>query len=289
MPRSVSPLRYPGGKTCLYDVASKFLRLNGLQRGHYAEPYAGGCGLALSLLFGGHVHEVHLNDCDLGIWSFWTSVLNQTDALCALIQETEVSVDEWLHQREIEAKADAANPLATGFATFFLNRTNRSGIIKGGGIIGGKDQTGNYKIDCRFNKAALIEQIRRISTYRDRINLTKDDAIDFMLRIDGDLPERSLFCIDPPYYKKGSSLYTSFYRPEDHQAVSEAIRMLKTPWILTYDNVPQISALYPDFRQLTFNVNYSVQTKRKGTELMILSAELDLPQFFGSEMRKAAA
>lgn len=289
MPRSVSPLRYPGGKTCLHDLTSKILRLNGLQRGHYAEPYAGGCGLALSLLFGGHAHEIHLNDFDLGIWSFWTCVLNRTGELCDLIESTEVSVDEWIRQREIESDGEMADPLAMGFATFFLNRTNRSGIIKGSGIIGGKDQTGNYKIDCRFNKPVLIEQIQRISKYRDRIHLTRLDAIDFMNNIDGQLPDRSLFCIDPPYYKKGSSLYTSFYRPEDHKAVSEAIRKIKTSWILTYDNVPQISALYSQFRQLTFDVNYSVQTKRKGTELMVLSDELELPTAFGSQAEKEAA
>lgn len=289
MPRSVSPLRYPGGKTCLHELVSKLLRLNGLQRGHYAEPYAGGSGLALSLLFGGHAHEIHLNDYDLGIWSFWTSVLYHTDELCDLIDKTRVSVDEWLRQREIEANADDTDPLAMGFATFFLNRTNRSGIIKGSGIIGGKEQNGNYKIDCRFNKPVLIEQIKRISGYKDQISLTRLDAIDFMTMIDSRLPDRSLFCIDPPYYKKGSSLYTSFYRPEDHKAVSEVIRKLDTPWILTYDNVPQISELYSDFRQITFDVNYSVQTKRKGTELMVLSEELELPSAFDSVFQQAAA
>lgn len=277
MPRSVSPLRYPGGKTCLHPILSQFLRLNSLQRGHYAEPYAGGCGLALALLFDGHVHELHLNDFDPGIWSFWHAVLQETDELCSRIRSVSVTVEEWHRQREIERNAQEEDPLNLAFATFFLNRTNRSGIIKGGGIIGGLDQNGKYKIDCRFNKNVLIEKIQRIAKYREQIHLTNLDAIDFVARTDRDLPERALFCIDPPYFKKGSALYTSFYKTEDHAIVSDAVAAIRHAWILTYDNVPEISSLYTNFRQFTFDVKYSVQTKRVGTELMVVSDDLDIP------------
>lgn len=137
MARATSPLRYPGGKSCLLDLTSQVMRLNGLERGHYAEPYAGGCGLALALLYGGHVADIHINDIDPSIWAFWHCVLNETDALVAKLNATPVTIDEWLKQRDIHRRQDTLDTLGLGFSAFFLNRTNRSGIIKGAGVIGG--------------------------------------------------------------------------------------------------------------------------------------------------------
>ena len=277
MARSSSPLRYPGGKTCLYDLTTRILRLNRLDRGHYAEPYAGGAGLALTLLFDGMVSDIHLNDVDRSIWAFWNAVLTDTDALVAKILETPVDIAQWHNQRQIYLNQAEHDNLTVGFATFFLNRTNRSGIIKGGGVIGGLDQTGNYKLDCRFNRADLAKRIRRIAKYRSRIHLHRSDALQFIREMDETLPDRSFFCIDPPYFNKGSSLYTSSYNRDDHLAVSQAVLGLTRPWILTYDNTPEISHLYKARRQYGFDVNYSVQTKRVGTELLVASKGLKLP------------
>ena len=275
--RLSSPLRYPGGKSCLYDLAGHILRLNKLERAHYAEPYAGGAGLALALLFNGHVSEIHLNDVDRSIWAFWHSTLNHTDDLVTLIAETPVTLETWTAQRDAYLNQADYDDLEVGFATFFLNRTNRSGIIKGAGVIGGHDQSGAYKIDCRFNRTDLIKRVRRIAKYRSRIHLHRLDALAFLDQADTALPARSFFCIDPPYFNKGSSLYTSFYAPEDHLAVSQAVLGLERPWVLTYDNTPEIAHLYKARRQYGFDVNYSVQTKRVGTELLVASKGLIMP------------
>lgn len=277
MARISSPLRYPGGKSCLYALTSRILRLNRLERGHYAEPYAGGGGLALTLLFEGHASNIHLNDLDRTIWAFWNSVLNETDGLIEKIQSTPVTVDEWHNQRDIYLDQSNHSDLTVGFSTFYLNRTNRSGIIKAAGVIGGLSQTGNYKIDCRFNREDLSRRIRRIAKYRSRIHLTQLDALEFMHVMDVQLPDRSLLCIDPPYFNKGSSLYTSYYKPDDHKHVSDAVLKLSRPWILTYDNTPEIAQLYMSRRQFCFDVNYSLQTKKIGTELLVTSKGLKLP------------
>lgn len=277
MSRAHSPLRYPGGKSCLYPLVCDFLHRNKLQRGHYAEPYAGGASLALSLLFSGQVSDIHLNDIDRGIWSLWNSVLNQTEDLCELISSTEISVDEWHRQRELYRSKETLMGLELGFATFFLNRTNRSGIIGTGGIIGGLGQQGEYKIDCRFNRDELIRRIRRIAKYRSRIHLSQDDALTFLDNIDRNLPQRSFIALDPPYYNKGASLYTSFYSPDDHGAVAQAILGIDRPWVLTYDDVPPVRALYRSRRQYSFDIRYSVQTKRTGTELLVVSKGLLVP------------
>ena len=278
MLRTLSPLRYPGGKSCLYDLVAGILRDNRLDRIDYIEPYAGGCGLALSLLYGGHVSDIHLNDVDLGIWSFWNSVLEQTEQLVEVIQRTPITMDEWHQQRAIHQAGDATDSLRLGFATFFLNRTNRSGVISGAGAIGGSLQNGPYKLDCRFNKEDLVRRIRRVAKYRGRIHLSNLDAIPFMQKKARELPDPSFFCIDPPYFNKGSKLYTNFYGPSEHAAVANAVLKLECPWIVTYDYTEEIMALYSKRRQFVFDINYSIQTKRVGSELLVASKGLRLPK-----------
>lgn len=261
----------------MLDLTSEIMRLNKLERGHYAEPFAGGCGLALSLLYSGLVAEIHINDLDPAIWAFWHSVLNNTDELIAKLLATPATLHEWHQQREVHRQQDATDTLSLGFSAFFLNRTNRSGIIKGGGVIGGLDQMGNYKIDCRYNAPELSKRIRRISRYNDRIHLTNLDAVHFLASC-SNLPDNSLMFIDPPYFKKGPGLYTSFYQPEDHSILSKQVLKLKSPWIVTYDDVPQIRELYRSRRQFCFDINYSLQEKRIGTELLIASKGLKMPE-----------
>jgi len=274
MRRNFSPLRYPGGKTSMMHLAASILRENGLERRPYAEPFAGGCGLALGLLFHSHVSEIFINDIDPSIWSFWYSVLNNTEEFVREVLCTEVTIEEWSRQREIYLAQDLGSPLELGFAAFFLNRTNRSGIIKGAGVIGGVAQTGNYKIDCRFNKEDLVRRIRRVAKYKSRIHLSRQDALDFVRSASSFLPEKSLLCIDPPYFNKGSSLYTSHYVADDHALLADAIHQLERPWIVTYDDVEEIRRLYDRWNRYSFDVNYSVQTKRKSTELLVASTGL---------------
>jgi DNA adenine methylase len=266
-------------------MLAEILRLNRIERGHYVEPYAGGCGLALSLLFGGHVGDIHVNDLDRSIWAFWYCVLNKTEDLVRLVERAPVTVMEWHRQREIQGHPSDVNVLELGFSTFFLNRTNRSGVIKGAGVIGGLAQRGNYKLDCRFNHEDLARRIRRIAKYKSRIHLTNLDAIPFLKECDRKLPEDTFYCIDPPYFTKGSSLYTNFYGPGEHKTVARAILKLRHQWIVTYDLAEEIRVLYSKRRQYIFDINYSVQTKRVGSELLIASKGLRLP----AEIRRRPA
>jgi DNA adenine methylase len=276
MTPATSPLRYPGGKSCLLEFVATILRINGMECGHYAEPYAGGCGLALALLYGGHVADIHINDIDPSIWAFWHCVLHDTDALVARIVETPVTIAEWCKQRDIYRAGDVKDTLLLGFSAFFLNRTNRSGIIKGAGVIGGLQQNGNYKLDCRYNQEDLIRRIRRVRRYKDSIHLTNYDALEFFSNCK--LPMNSLFFIDPPYYKKGAGLYTSYYVASDHARLAKTVIELDRPWIVTYDDTFEIRRLYRDRRQYCFDINYSLQEKRIGTELLIASKGIKLPE-----------
>jgi len=276
MARTASPLRYPGGKSSLLRLVSGILRLNRIDRGHYVEPFAGGAGLALSLLYKGDVGEIHLNDIDPAIAALWRAVLNHTDDLVELMHSTSVTIAERARQREIYF-AQPEDDVTLGFATLFLNRVNRSGIIRTGGVIGGLAQTGRYRLDCRFNKADIEARIRRIARYRTRIRFSSLDAGIFLERLAGQLPVRSLIYADPPYFVKGAELYTSSFRPEDHEEFRDRLLTIERPWILTYDNAPEIKKLYGSRRQFGFDLYYSAQTKRTGSELLVASAGLRLP------------
>lgn len=286
MPTTESPLRYPGGKTQLAPFVVDLLRANGLLGCIYAEPFAGGAGLAWRLLLNGHVTEVWLNDIDPGIYSFWRAVLNQPDDLCELIETTEITMTEWLRQRTILQKARTSQ-INRAFATLFLNRTNRSGII-GGGVIGGRSQSGTYKIDCRFNRTELIAKIRRIATYREVVKFTQLDARLCIPLWAKSLPPRALMNIDPPYFAKGQELYTNFYTPENHKDLARIIRRLKCGWMLTYDDAPEIQKLYSGLPMYRKGLIYYAQVKRRANELLVLTPRLRPPLGIGCAVELAA-
>lgn len=268
MKRSPSPLRYPGGKSCIFDMTKDILVSHNLDGWQYAEPYSGGCGLALSLLFDGVVSKLHLNDIDLSIATFWENLIFHTDELADRVENVTFTIEEWRKQKQIQKEKLTANPIDLAFSTLYLNRTNRSGIIKAG-VIGGLAQNGNYKMDCRFNKADIISKIYAIAERQSDICIYNLDAIDFIRKLESQ--ENLVLMIDPPYYNKGQTLYANFYRHDDHAKIADVLANTTLPWILTYDNTPEIIELYQDFNQYSFNINYSVAKKRVGSELLITS------------------
>jgi DNA adenine methylase len=270
-----SPLRYPGGKTQLTPFVLDLMKANGLNGGVYAEPFAGGAGIAWRLLLNGDASEVWINDINPALYAFWDAVVNNPDPLVERIMRTKVTVAEWHRQREV-ILSPRAKSLDMAFATFFLNRTNRSGIIKGG-MIGGFAQNGEYKLDCRFNREDLVEKIERIHKYRDVIRITKLDAKDCLRKWAKALPKRGLINIDPPYYEQGRDLYLSFYTRQDHAKLARLVRSLKAPWMLTYDDVPQIETLYNGLPMFKKSLTYYAQVKRKASELLVLSPWLNVP------------
>lgn len=275
MPITDTPLRYPGGKTQMAPLVHDIMHVNDLMQCIYCEPFAGGAGIACRLIVEGAVSEAWINDIDPAIYAFWDCVLTGTDDLCELIQTTPVTMDEWYRQREVQQRRRVSK-LALGFSTLFLNRTNRSGILKGG-VIGGHKQDGNYLLDCRFNRADLVRKVQRLATYRDQIRLTCQDARLYIGSVVRKLPDHSLVNIDPPYFDKGPELYTSFYTANDHAALARAIRTIKKPWMLTYDDVPAIRRLYSGLPGTQKSLNYTAQVKKTGIELLILSPQLRAP------------
>ncbi|MEB7404989.1 DNA adenine methylase [Mammaliicoccus sciuri] len=270
-----SPLRYPGGKTKTYKYIKYLIELNNCN--HYIEPYAGGAGVAIKLLLNKDVNKITLNDYDISIYSFWYSVINYTDELIQLIYDTPIDIENWYKQKEIQSNKYSSNIslLEIGFSTLFLNRTNRSGIIKAG-VIGGIHQNGNYKLDCRFKKDEIIKKIEEIAKFKNKIKLSNKDAIDFINQNISHTKD-SLTFFDPPYFEKGPGLYTNFYTKEDHTLLSKTIykSMQNKYWILTYDIAKEIEDLYSKYDHKQYFLNYSLSKPYKGKEFIFFSPLLN--------------
>lgn len=272
--RYPSPLRYPGGKGKVANYIKLVLLENGLAGAEYVEPYAGGASVALSLLFEEYASHVHINDVNSSLFAFWRVVLDRTDELCTLIESTAVDVSEWERQRLIQ-NDPAASEIDLAFSTFFLNRTSRSGII-GGGMIGGRDQGGVWKLDARYNRTELVRRIRKIGRFRSRITLTAMDAAQY-LRERVPVSDSVLVYLDPPYYHKGPGLYQNFYRHDDHVEIAGITQSLSVPWVTSYDQVPEIEALYTTVSSLTYDLSYSAASRIRGSEVMFFSDGLKVP------------
>jgi DNA adenine methylase len=271
MYRFYSPLRYPGGKNGIFPFVSDVLIENGLIGVNYAEPYAGGAGLALRLLIDGYVEKIYINDFDKSIFTFWDVILNRSVLFCDWLADVKVTVEMWRHYKSIQSDSDAS-ALELAKSTFFLNRTNVSGVIKGG-VIGGYEQQGKYKIDARFNRDDLIEKIVRISRFRHRIVASNNDGIAFLQKLEKKAEEIFIY-LDPPYVQKGGDLYMNFYKEKDHERLCKSVEKLNKKWMVSYDNHDFILKLYSEMPKVRYKLSQSA-SNRIGDEILIFSEKLD--------------
>lgn len=273
-----TPLRYPGGKGRLAALAAKLIEYNELCDGQYVEPYAGGAGIAASLLLSEHVRGIVLNDVSYPINCFWRAVVEAPDYLCRRIRDVKVTPRTWRRQKAVLTDASNRSFEEVGFALLFLNRTNRSGIISGG-MIGGRSQKGAWRIDARFYREELIRRIAAIAEYRHRISLFCMDAKDFLRRVVSRIEGKCCVYFDPPYYVAGRRLYLDTYGHEDHKRIASVIQTETIhPWFATYDDHDVIRSLYAQRRQRLFDLRYSASVARIGREVMIFSDRMRLPR-----------
>lgn len=266
-----TPLRYPGGKTKIYDEMRAILEQNNLIHTPYAEVFAGGAGLAVKLLLKGDVSSIIINDYDQAVFSIWDAIVNHSDEMCSFIRDVPINIDTWKKHHEIYRNRTGRSTLDLAKASFYLNRTNVSGILDGG-IIGGQRQTGKFKMDARFNREALIRKIKAIAAYKNQILVTCLDAEIF---IDKFLQTETIFAyLDPPYVKKGPGLYHSSFNERKHRSLANKIGDCKCKWVITYDSDTLIDEIYRNYQSTNLEVSYSANTKTVGKEKLILGPGL---------------
>jgi len=273
--KSLSPLRYPGGKAKLYDCVKSYMVGCGDDIDTYIEPFAGGAGIAIAMLLNKDVKKIVINDLNVGIYSFWKAICESTEDFLRILFETEPNMETYLKQKDIytsQMNADNTSySIELGFATFFLNRTNYSGILDSGPI-GGYSQHGKFNMTARYNKVDLANKIQEIAKLRANIEIYNMEILQFNHQIVPQYKDAFIY-YDPPYYIKGKKLYTNFLQHDDHQKIHESIKKVKHPWLLTYDNVPEILDIYSDTKAYKFCLSYTLNSavNRKGTELMFSS------------------
>lgn len=276
--RTSSPLRYPGGKSAMTGLLSQIRKLNGLGDRAIAEPFAGGAGASLSLLYLEETPEIFVNDADPAIHSFWRAVVEQSRLFLKMLDNASVNMEEWQRQRAVYRSQGRVSNLRRGFATFYLNRCNRSGIIMNGGPIGGVNQTGKWKLDARFNKPELRRRCEKVAEYADRIRVSCRDGIEFIEILDA---ESTLFFIDPPYFVKGETLYLNALTEGYHAALAARLKSMKnSAWLVTYDDCPQIRELYRDWATVRpFSLRYAAAVRQSGAEVLIAPQWMRLPAY----------
>lgn len=269
MGKSLSPLRYPGGKSQLNKRVQRLIEKNSFQKRIYVEPFAGGFGVGLYLLTNRIVENAIINDFDRHVYHFWFSVLYNTDDIVSLIQKTPISLQERTHQKDIYSNP-ASTPLQDGFATLYLNRVNYSGVLTAGPI-GGYDQKSEYDIGCRFKKGEIIKKIREAEKLRDRIHLYNLDANDLIMEELATYNRDCFYNIDPPYVIKGKSLYSKYFTEQDHRTFQRTVsqHLNHTPWIITYDSCQLIRDIYSDYHILSYDLYHSAYNRANGSELII--------------------
>jgi DNA adenine methylase len=269
---ALSPLRYPGGKAKLFPFFASLIEANDLFGCEYREPYAGGSGLALNLLAGGFVSHIHLNDIDKGIFAFWRTATHDADALCSLISDAKLDIEEWYRQREVWRHPHSHSEAELGFATLYLNRANRSGIIEGAGPVGGYHQSGALRLDARFTKQTVIDRVQLVGELADRITVSNEDAVTYIQRRP---KSNDLTYLDPPYYVRGQRLYKNFYSHEDHAKISQHVRCMPGRWVVSYDDVAPIRTLYSWLTPMELTLRYTAGRSAAGREIVYLSPGLE--------------
>ncbi|MFH0227091.1 DNA adenine methylase [Vibrio furnissii] len=296
VPRACSPFRYPGGKDKLASFLAIFLSVNKLRNGRFIEPFCGGAGASLSLLLGGYVKEIHLNDKNFALYCFWDALKNNTENLLDMVYENIPSIEEWHRQKAIyadslnEPTARKFTKLEYGYSVFFLNRSNRSGVLQAGPI-GGLNQTGNYKIDCRYTTETLLKKIEKIASKKEQIFVYNEDCINFLDRFNNaENYDIDFIYLDPPYVKEGRNIYSKNFCFDDtmHRELKEFIITHAKRWLISYDDHPLVHELYSSQGTRTVEFSYVMNTARVGRELMIADSRLRMPEsLFCNELEPA--
>lgn len=267
-------MRYPGGKWRLLAFFQQFVEKNFDAKPAYIEPYAGGASLALGLLYSSTVKNIWINDFDPAIHACWESILSEPERFCSLIRSVPLSVDEWARQKRLYRSGTTIDRFTLGFATFYLNRTNHSGILNGG-MIGGKAQQGQWGIDARFNREELVRRVEKIAEHKDKIKLTGIDAAELVSKLRP--AKSSLVYLDPPYVRAGPALYMNSYDRDDHAHVKAAVTRMGRTWIVSYDNHELVRKLYRDYRVRRIELLHTARTARYGREVLFFSQGVSIP------------
>lgn len=274
--RYQSPLRYPGAKSGLSNVIGELITTG--QRSPQVrrvdllvEPFAGGASTTLRLVGAGTVERALLADANPMVAAFWQVAASRTPELVERISDEHTKYvavggaqalarwDYWRAWTAAPGTPQATQDLELATKCLFLNRTTFSGILHGqAGPIGGRAQTSEYGIGCRFNLEGLIERLEYVGHLYDTGRLVDVWRSDWKTTLHGVasryktlLPDRVVAYLDPPYLSKSGKLYGRSFDVQaaqagkdldwmaglQHHNLAEYLRReMQYRWILSYDD-----------------------------------------------------
>ncbi len=188
---------YPGGKTRL---ATRLLDDVG-EVANYAEPFAGGFSVGLTLLQRATV-PVWLNDLDPDVVALWKAVLRHTDEFCELIQKTTPTVETFYRVRANILTNKARSAMTRAIDKLLVHKLSYSNMgEKAASPVGGKHQTGAWQFNVRWNPDSICQSIRRVAGMFGDVRLTSYSVFKMLSMIQ----KGSLVYLDPPMSLRGIS------------------------------------------------------------------------------------
>lgn len=279
---NLSPLRYPGSKKRLSVYISQIIKYNRLNIDVFVEPFVGGGNVALYLLINGLAKRIIIADKDQLIYSFWLTLFRNPNYLINFIKKVKVNLENFYRYKKIVNSTNKFEERKLAEACLFLNRTSFSGLLtNSAGPLGGKKQKSKYKIDCRFNKKYLIKKIEYLASFHSQVIVLPHDWRD-TVRYTENLVKRqknlqdTLFYFDPPFYHKAEHLYRLYFKKQDHEDLRKVVLSLKHPWILSYDNAPEIKKMYSKFKRIHVQMPYFINSSARRIEKELIITPLRL-------------
>lgn len=276
-----SPLRYPGGKAFLCEYVEEFLRVNSLAPEVFVEPFAGGGSIGLHLLGKGLVKKIGLSDKDPLVAGFWRTVFHDGPWLRDKVRKAKVTLTEWEKQHEAKPKSHRDN----AWKCLFLNRTSFSGILsRRAGPLGGKAQKSAYGVDCRFYRETVVQRLTELWDARGHVARVGQadwrETVAWAVK-QSNGRQAALVYLDPPFFHKAVRLYNHVFDAADHEEVVKKLAQLKMPWLLSYDDCPEVVKLFKRYglKYRRTAVRYTSSAQHSGdVKKELVASNLYLPK-----------
>lgn len=247
--------RYPGGKSRIVKEIRKRMESRGFLSGDsFHDVFVGGGSVLLHVAGWFPRSPLFANDIDPWINSFWEVVVGPKSQFNEFLEKLRITptVDSFVLLRN----SAPDNRLDRAFRAVFFNRTTFSGMFTSGPI-GGYNQTGRWKIDCRYNHKAMVSAMlymREKLRLDERLHVTGIDAVSYVSGVDD-----GFMYLDPPYMGQGKALYREAV---DHHSLAQILRN-KKKWLLTYDDCDDVRMAYgyADIEEIP--MRYSIRGKKK--------------------------
>ncbi|MEW6619637.1 MAG: DNA adenine methylase [bacterium] len=264
-----SPLRYPGGKSRAVGYLYRFIP----QYEEFREPFFGGGSFSFYCVQKNPYAKYYASDINYDLYCFWKELQSNKDELIREIlrvRQGYVNGKE-LFQELVAKRKQPLSDFQRAVDFFVLNRITFSGVVDSGGYS-----------EQAFQKRFTISSIQRLKHAYEvikHIEFSPKDYTDLL----GKEGKGVFIFLDPPYYSttqsrlygKNGYLHVDF----NHEVFFENLKQLKHKWLITYDNNEYIRALFKDFYQVEWELqygmnNYKQQTAQKGKELLVANYEI---------------